>query len=107
MTKARGDKLKQAGDKSIRRPEYIALLGTLRHLRERAGLTQAELAALFNRDQSFVAQAERGAVRLDALQIYDWAHFCGSDLPKWAKIAEKAIESVEPPPSPAPRKKAK
>ncbi|MEW9623593.1 helix-turn-helix domain-containing protein [Rhodanobacter geophilus] len=82
---------KQLGIKSVYRAENPVFLATLRAFRERANLTQDELAALLQRPQSFITSAERGTVRLDGLQIHDWVHACGGDLVHWAKEIEQAL----------------
>lgn len=81
----------QLGIKSIYRRENTCFLETLRAARERAGLTQTELAERLGRPQSFVTGAERAVVRLDGLQIRDWLEACGSDLVAWAKDVEARL----------------
>jgi transcriptional regulator with XRE-family HTH domain len=55
--------------KSIFTAEYAALLQLLRDVRQRAGVTQVELAKLLGRTQSFVSKVERGETRLDLVQL--------------------------------------
>ncbi len=87
---------KQGGDdsslKSIYRAENQAFLTTLRGLRTKANLTQADLAQRLGRSQNFVTAAERGVTRLDGLQLRDWCIACGTDLVAWAKAVEKALK---------------
>ncbi len=66
--------------KSLHRPEYTAVLDGLRALREEADLLQVELGKKLRRSQSYVSMAERGAIRLDALQLRDWCNACGTTL---------------------------
>ena len=80
--------------KSIYRPENQAFLSTLRGLRTKANLTQADLAQRLGRSQNFVTAAERGVTRLDGLQLRDWCVACGVDLVTWAKAVEKALKST-------------
>lgn len=57
-------------------------------MREAADLLQTELAERLDRSQSYVSSAERGLVRLDAIQLADWAEACGSTLTELAKAIE-------------------
>lgn len=66
--------------KSVNRPENQAVLDALREVREGADLLQSDLAVLLDRSQSYVSSAELGKIRLDALQLADWAEACGSTL---------------------------
>jgi transcriptional regulator with XRE-family HTH domain len=66
--------------KSLHRPEYASVLDALLELREEADLLQAELGKKLGRSQSYVSMAERGAIRLDALQLHDWCAACGTTL---------------------------
>jgi transcriptional regulator with XRE-family HTH domain len=83
---ARPPKRRTASTKS--RPENEAVLAALRAMREEADLLQAELAERLGRSQSYVSSAERGLVRLDAVQLADWADACGSSLTELAKAIE-------------------
>lgn len=60
--------------KSIHRAEYVLLLELLREIRLAAGVTQEELSQKLGRTQSFVSDVERGARRLDLLELRD---ICG------------------------------
>jgi transcriptional regulator with XRE-family HTH domain len=79
---------KPLAQKSQTRPEYEAVLLALRAVREEADLLQSELAVRLGRSQSYVSSAERGLIRLDALQLADWAEACGSTLAGLAKAIE-------------------
>jgi transcriptional regulator with XRE-family HTH domain len=79
---------KPPAKKSQTRPENEAVLESLREIREHADLLQSELAARLNRSQSYVSSAERGLIRLDALQLADWAEACGSSLTELAQAIE-------------------
>lgn len=76
--------------RSVHRSEQQVVVGVLRELREKAGMTQTEFAEKLGRTQSFVSSAERGA-KLDTLQIRDWCQACGTDLVAWAKAVEAAL----------------
>ena len=55
--------------KPIHTPEYRRMLAGLRKAREEAGLTQAEVAAHFERPQSFVSKCESGERRIDPTEL--------------------------------------
>jgi len=57
---------------SVHRPEYHLMLALLRAARERAGLTQYDLAKKMGRSQSFVGKCEMGERRLDLVQLRDF-----------------------------------
>ena len=56
-------------DKSIYTSEYGVVVRLLREARERAGVTQVELAKKLKQSQSFVSKCERGECRLDLIQL--------------------------------------
>jgi transcriptional regulator with XRE-family HTH domain len=55
--------------KSVRSREHRRFLVLMVKARKRAGLTQARLAALLGRPQSFVAKYEGGERRLDVIEF--------------------------------------
>jgi len=56
-------------EKSTFTREYAALCKLLRETREKAGLTQVELAEKIGETQSYVSKVERGERRLDVVQL--------------------------------------
>ena len=56
-------------DKSIYTSEYGVVVRLLREARQRAGVTQVELAKKLKQSQSFVSKCERGECRLDLIQL--------------------------------------
>lgn len=54
---------------SVHSSEYEALLRALRQARGRAGLTQARVAELLRRPQSFVSKCESGERRIDVIEL--------------------------------------
>ena len=58
---------------TLRSPRQIKLRKLLRDLREKGGLTQADVAARLERPQSFVAKYEGGERRLSAIEFIDVA----------------------------------
>jgi transcriptional regulator with XRE-family HTH domain len=79
--------------KSLYRPENRVFLEVLRDIRERAGMTQIDLGLRLGRTQNYVSTAERGAVRLDGLQLRDWCQACGTDLVSWAREIESQLST--------------
>lgn len=56
--------------KSINSEEYRAFLRLLIEYRERAGLTQTQLADRLGETQSFVSKLERGERRIDVVELF-------------------------------------
>lgn len=67
------------GTKVQHLPEYEALPGFLRQLRERAGLSQRSLGALVSKPQSWVQYCETGSRRVDVAEFLEWARACKVD----------------------------
>lgn len=57
--------------KSLHTPEYEYFRSLLVASREKAGLTQSEVAARLGRPQSFVAKYEGGERRLDVVEFIE------------------------------------
>jgi len=55
--------------KTIFSKDYRLLLDQLRAARERAGLTQLDVAERLGQSQSFVSKCERGERRIDAVEL--------------------------------------
>jgi transcriptional regulator with XRE-family HTH domain len=58
---------------TLRSPRQIQLRKLLRDLREKGGLTQADVAARLGKPQSFVAKYEGGERRLSVIEFIDVA----------------------------------
>jgi transcriptional regulator with XRE-family HTH domain len=56
-------------EKSTFTREYAVFCRLLRETRERAGITQVELAEKIGETQSYVSKVERGERRLDLVQL--------------------------------------
>jgi transcriptional regulator with XRE-family HTH domain len=56
-------------EKSVFTHEYLVFLRSLREARERAGMTQAQLADRLGQTQSWVSKCERGERRLDIVEV--------------------------------------
>jgi transcriptional regulator with XRE-family HTH domain len=85
-----------ATTKSLHRYEYRAILDTFRALRARLGpeWTQMRFAEALGRSQTYVSAVERGAIRMDALQIYDWVSLCGASMEEWGKMVDEGLRAL-------------
>ncbi|MEA5508656.1 helix-turn-helix transcriptional regulator [Crocosphaera sp. UHCC 0190] len=75
--------------KTIFRREYIQLLELLRQIREKRGLSQAELGMLLGQDQTFVSKYEKGIRRLDIMEMLDICHVLEIDILEILKELKK------------------
>lgn len=80
--------------KSIYSKEYPILIALLREVRDKAQLTQKELALRAGVSQPYVSSVERGLLRLDALQLRAWLKVCDSNLGKFGRELEKRLEEA-------------
>jgi transcriptional regulator with XRE-family HTH domain len=71
--------LKKRLTKSLYTARGEMLLATLKRLREKRGLTQAQLAKRFGRPQSLVAKIESGERKLDVCQFIDYMETLEAD----------------------------
>ena len=78
-------------EKTIYTTEYAELLRLLRETRERAKVTQTELADRLGRSQSFVTKFERGDRRLDAIQLRTICQALGADLVSFVTELERRL----------------
>jgi transcriptional regulator with XRE-family HTH domain len=78
-------------DKSIYTKEYAALLRLLRQAREKAGVTQVDLAERIQETQSYVSKVERGELRLDVVQLRTICEALGLALPVFVERLEREI----------------
>lgn len=79
--------------RTIHRPEYEIFCLALRGLRERARMSQEELARKLGRPQTFVSAVELRKTRLDFLQIRDWCRACGTTATKFVAQVERRLSS--------------
>jgi transcriptional regulator with XRE-family HTH domain len=79
--------------KSIYAKEYPILLELLLETRQKAGLTQKELASKAEISQQYVSSVERGNLRLDPLQLRHWLRACGSNLGRFGRELEKRLDA--------------
>ena len=78
-------------EKTIYTAEYAQLLRLLRETREKANVTQTELAERLGRSQSFVTKFERGDRRLDAIQLRTICQVLGTDLVSFVAELERRL----------------
>ena len=78
-------------EKTIYTAEYAQLLRLLRVTREKANVTQTELAERLGRSQSFVTKFERGDRRLDAIQLRTICQVLGTDLVSFVAELERRL----------------
>ena len=79
-------------EKSIYSHEYTVLLDLLRQARQRAQLTQAQLAERIGQTQSFVTKCERGERRLDVVQLRTICDALGTSPTAFVRKWEKRLE---------------
>jgi transcriptional regulator with XRE-family HTH domain len=75
---------------SLYHAEYEALRALMRSVREKAGLTQAQLAQVLGVGQSYVSKLERGENFVDVLLFARWCAACGV---KAGKALDKLVSS--------------
>ena len=81
--------------KTLHTSEHEALLSTLRTAREKAGLTQAQLADRLGKPQSFVAKYENGERRIDIVEFVALARAMDTDpTPLFRAFLKRADLSV-------------
>ena len=78
--------------KNIYTEQRAQLLTLLRELRVEAGLTQTDLAARIEKDQTFVSKYESGERRLDVLEMRDICLALGMTFEDFARRLEKALK---------------
>jgi transcriptional regulator with XRE-family HTH domain len=65
--------------KSLQAPRYRQLPAMLRNMREKAGLTQRELARRMRMSHTMIHNSETAERRVDVAEFADWATACGTD----------------------------
>lgn len=80
--------------KSIYSKEYPILIALLREVRDKAQLTQKQVALRAGVSQPYVSAVERGLLRLDTLQLRAWLKVCDSNLGKFGRELEKRLEDA-------------
>lgn len=77
--------------KSINSQTYAIFLEHLRETREKADITQEELAERLGETQSFVSKCERGERRIDIAELREFCIAIDTTLEKFIKLFEKKL----------------
>lgn len=83
------NKGKSRMEKTIYSREYAVVLRLLKEARERAGLTQVQLAEKLHQSQSFVSKYERGDRRIDVIQLRTICHILGISLHEFVERLDR------------------
>lgn len=67
------------------RQQYQQMLQRLRSSRERAGLTQQQVADFLGRPQSYVSKCEAGERRIDVIELVDFVDLYKTSLESVAR----------------------
>jgi ribosome-binding protein aMBF1 (putative translation factor) len=78
-------------EKSIHSARYGVFLKVLREARERAGLTQVQLALKIGETQTFVSKCERGERRVDVIELRAFCNAFGLNLRQFVAALERAM----------------
>jgi len=81
--------LRQQMPKPLRSADYSLFIEELRAARDRAGLSQQELATLIGEDQSYVSKCERGIRRVDVVELKRWTDALGIGLIEFVKLLDQ------------------
>jgi ribosome-binding protein aMBF1 (putative translation factor) len=82
-------------EKSIHSAGYAVFLKVLRESRERAGLTQVQLARKIRETQTFVSKCERGERRIDVIEPRTFCRAFGLSLKKFVSVLEKGLPKTK------------
>lgn len=82
--------------KSLRTPRQQLLLSLLIKARKTKGMTQADVALVLRRPQSFVAKYETGERRIDVIEFIDIAAALGVSTVDLLSKIETANDSRKP-----------
>ena len=76
---------------SLHSPDYAFVRAELIAMRQRAGMTQRDLAARLGFRHTWVGKSEQGERRVDLIELFAWCRACGEEvLPLVARL-EKQI----------------
>lgn len=78
--------------KTITSQAYTHFLDCLRQTREKAELTQEQLAERLGETQSFVSKCERGERRLDVLELREFCLAMDTTLEKFVRVLERNLK---------------
>ena len=87
--------------KSIFTVQHKSFIEALREVRRASSVTQVELSALLNKDQSYISNIERGQRRLDVIEFMAIAAALNRDATQlFGEIVARMNEPTHPAPSP-------
>ncbi len=81
-------------EKTIFSHEHEVLLSELKRAREKASLTQIQLAEKLGSTQSFISKVERGERRLDVIELREFCRAIGVSLASFVTRLEKTLSNV-------------
>jgi len=77
--------------KSIHSQTYAVFLKHLYETREKAGITQEELAERLGVTQSFVSKCERGERRIDIVELREFCMAMNTTMEKFIRQLDKKL----------------
>ena len=81
--------------KSLFSDDYKCFLKLLRQVRERAGITQEQIAERLETTQSIISKCERGERRLDIIELKAWCQALDIPLPVFIAEFEETLNKGE------------
>ena len=78
--------------KPLHTRQYALFLQELRAVRERAGVTQTELASRLGEHQTVISKSELGVRRLDVIETVRWTHALGVDFVRFSRDLQALLE---------------
>lgn len=79
-------------EKSIHQEDYALFLRHLRETREKAGLTQEQVAHAMGVTQTFISKCERGERRMDLLEVRDYCLAVQVSYEKFTSELERILK---------------
>jgi transcriptional regulator with XRE-family HTH domain len=79
--------------KPLHNEDYRVFLVLLRAMREAQGVSQAQLAALLEQDQTYVSKCETGIRRLDVIELRLWVNALGFEIMEFTEALEEQLTS--------------
>ena len=81
---------------SLHSPDYAYVRAELISMRQRAGMTQRELAAELGLQHTWVGKSEQGERRVDLIELFAWCRACGEEVSTLVARLEKQIGGSPP-----------
>jgi transcriptional regulator with XRE-family HTH domain len=77
--------------KSLFSKDYELFVRALREARERAGVTQVEMAKRLGETQSFISKCERGHRRVDVVELRAWCGALGLKFSDFVRELDRKV----------------